>query len=157
MNVKLVQWDECYSVGVGLLDKQHKHLFKFTNELYEGCRRGETVARKHFIETLHATVDYVAVHFSTEERIMDKIHYPDAVRHKKQHTDFVKKVMAAQKELEEGKNGVAVEFVYFLKEWTVSHIAVYDKIFAAYFNRRRKTVSNTQIPSHAGLSVAISN
>jgi hemerythrin len=136
MGVMYVQWDDCYSVGIELLDKQHKDLFDFTNELYTGCRKGETAAREHFIETLHATVDYVTNHFSTEERMMEKTQYPDTAKHKKEHADFVKKVMESQKELEEGKRGVAIKFVQFLKDWIVSHIAVCDKTMAEYFNRQ---------------------
>jgi len=140
MSFKYVQWDDCYSVGVDLLDKQHSHLFELTNALYAGCRRGETVAREHFVDTLHATVDYVTVHFSTEERIMEKINYSDTANHKREHADFVKKVMEAQKELEEGKRGVAMKFVQFLKDWIVSHIAVCDKNLAEAFNRQAAAV-----------------
>jgi len=135
MGIIFVQWEERYSVGVGIIDKQHKHLFELTNMLYERCRRGESIAREHFVETLHATVEYVGIHFSTEERLMDKIHYPDRVKHKGQHVDFVKKVMESQKDFEEGKIGVAIEFVYFLRDWILSHIAIYDKNFAEYLNR----------------------
>ena len=142
MSIKYVQWDDCYSVGIDVLDKQHKDLFEFTNALYAGCRRGETAAREHFIDTLHATVDYVTVHFSTEERMMDKIQYPDTAKHKREHTDFVKKVMEAQKELEEGKRGGAIKFVQFLRDWIVSHIAVCDKNMAEYFNRQSAAVKN---------------
>ena len=52
-----------------------------------------------------------------------------------------------------GPMGMYRWLVYFLKEWTVSHIAVYDKIFAAYLNKQRKIVSNTKIPSHAGVAI----
>jgi len=136
MGVVYVQWDDSYSVGVELIDKQHKQLFDFTNALYEGCRRGETAAREHFIETLHATVDYVAVHFSTEERIMEKINYPDTANHKREHADFVKKIMESQKELEEDKKGVALKFVQFLRDWVLSHIAICDKKFVEYLNKQ---------------------
>jgi len=136
MGIMYVQWDDSYSIGIDLIDKQHKHLFDFTNMLYEGCRRGETAAKEHFVETLHKTVDYVTGHFSTEERIMEKINYPDTANHKKEHTDFVKKVMESQKDLEEGKKGVAIKFVQFLRDWILSHIAVCDKKFGDYLNKQ---------------------
>jgi len=144
MGIIFVQWEERYSVGFELIDQQHKHLLELTNMLYEWCRRGEVIAREHFAEILHATVDYVGVHFSTEERLMDKVNYPDKVEHKGQHAFFAKKIMEARNDFEEGKSGVAVDFVHFLKDWILSHIAVCDKTFVEYFNRTIKERASQQ-------------
>jgi len=144
MGIIFVQWEERYSVGFDLIDNQHKHLLDLTNMFYGWCRRGEAITREHFAETLHATVDYVNVHFSTEERLMDKTNYPDKAEHKEQHIFFAKKIIEARNDFEEEKSGVAVDFVHFLKDWILSHIAVCDKNFAEYLNRVLKEKASHQ-------------
>ncbi|MDR0569553.1 MAG: bacteriohemerythrin [Spirochaetaceae bacterium] len=134
-----VKWDERYAVGIALIDEQHKQLIDLTDSLYAACRQGGTFVRNHFGEVLRATVDYVAFHFSTEEKIMERIRYPDFLAHKREHENFVKKILEDRKNFEEGKNFVPYGFTHFLKEWILSHIAVSDKLFVAYIQRRKKS------------------
>jgi hemerythrin len=127
-----VVWEDRYSVGLEVIDKQHKYLFELTNLLYERCRQGDHVMRELFEETLHSMVEYVHVHFTTEEKLMEKSKYPEYEVHKKEHADFVRTVLQKGREFEDGKMGVPLEFVHFLRDWILSHIAVSDKVLAAY-------------------------
>lgn len=133
-----VKWEERYAVGIHLIDEQHKQLIELTNSLYLACRQGESVAKEHFGDVLRSAVDYVAFHFSTEEQIMERISYPDFVKHKREHETFVKKVLGDWKEFEEGKSFVPQGFVRFLRDWILSHIAVSDKLFVDYIVRLKK-------------------
>jgi hemerythrin-like metal-binding protein len=85
-----------------------------------------------FLDAIHEAVDYTGYHFGTEEKIMQRINYPDYARHKKEHTDFVPEVYSKVEEHKAGKMLAPLQFVYFLRDWVLHHIAVSDKRLGDY-------------------------
>jgi len=85
-----------------------------------------------FLETIHETVNYVAYHFDTEEKVMGRINYPDYKRHKQEHMEFVRKVFSKVEDFRSGKIFAPISFVYFLRDWILHHIAVCDKRMGDY-------------------------
>ncbi|MDR0669342.1 MAG: bacteriohemerythrin [Treponema sp.] len=134
----LVKWDDKYSVGIPLIDEQHKELIRLTNELYQGCLAGDAAAQDFFFTTIHKAMDYVKYHFSAEERILENIKYPYLAEHKKQHDDFVFKMVEDVKSFQGGRKFVPNNFVRFLKEWILSHIAIVDTQYAKYIINLKK-------------------
>jgi hemerythrin len=128
----LVEWDDRYSMNIQFIDDQHKELINLTNALYKGCLGGDETARSYFMETIRGTVDYVKYHFSAEEKMMESIHFPDLVQHKKEHESFVKKILADVERFQGGKKFVPNEFVRYLKDWILTHIAIEDKKYSDY-------------------------
>jgi hemerythrin len=128
----LVEWNDNYSVGIDLIDGQHRQLIELTNTLYKGCLAGEESARRYFMETIQSTVDYVKYHFSAEEKLMEHFKYPNLLNHKSQHTGFVLKILEDVKSFQSGKKFVPNTFVRYLKDWILSHIAVMDRQYADY-------------------------
>jgi hemerythrin len=127
-----VEWDDKYSVGIPLIDEQHKELIRLTNGLYQGCLAGDAAAHKFFFHAIHGAMDYVKYHFSAEETILANVKYPRLARHKKQHEDFVLKMVEDVKSFQGGRKFVPNNFVRFLKEWILSHIAIEDTQYARY-------------------------
>jgi hemerythrin len=134
----LVEWNTKYSVGIKLIDEQHKKLIEMTNTLYKGCLGGEEAARTYFMETIQEAVDYVKYHFSTEEKLMAKVNYPSLADHRKQHESFVLKILMDVKNFRDGQKFVPILFVRFLNDWVLSHIAVMDKQYAKYILQLKK-------------------
>ena len=134
-----VPWENKYVLGVKIIDEQHKHLFDLTNELYEKCHLGESAVHDQFIKTLHMLVEYVVVHFSTEEKIMEHIGYPRIAEQREQHTAFTMKVIEESKKFGSGTSDVPQDLVHFLRDWIVSHIAVYDKVLADHIHHLKRT------------------
>ncbi|MDR2663399.1 MAG: bacteriohemerythrin [Treponema sp.] len=128
----LVEWDDKYSVGIQLIDDQHKELITLTNTLYKGCRTGVETARSYFLGAIHGAVEYVKYHFAVEEKLLDTLAYPVLEAHKSEHKDFVKKIFQDVKSFQEGKKFVPNTFVRFLRDWILSHIAVMDKKYMEY-------------------------
>ncbi|MDR2767856.1 MAG: bacteriohemerythrin [Treponema sp.] len=131
-NEEFVIWDERYSVGIPLIDEQHKELIKLTNNLYKACLNGSEAARGHFREAVRGTVYYVKYHFAAEEYLLKKAKYPDFTRHKKEHESFVMKILEDVRNFKDGKQFVPNVFVRYLKDWILAHIAVEDKKYADY-------------------------
>ena len=128
----VVQWQNSYSVGIRLVDEQHMELIKLTNKLFASCMAGREKSKKAFLDTIPAAVEYVGYHFSTEEKIMERINYPEYAVHKKEHVEFVRQVFAKVEEFKGGKNIAPLTLVYFLRDWVLHHIAVNDKKMGEY-------------------------
>jgi len=129
---RLVQWQDSYSVGVKQIDEHHMKLIRLTNKLFSSCMAGNTKGRDTFLEIIHEAVEYTGYHFGIEEKIMRRISYPDFVKHKQEHTDFVREVYTKVEEFKTGKILVPLQFVYFLRDWVLHHIAVCDKKLGKY-------------------------
>jgi hemerythrin len=134
----VVEWDDSYSVGVELIDSQHKELVKMTNELFLGCQKGGAAAEIYFMKTIQGAVKYVKTHFSTEEIIMERLKYPEFLTHKKEHENFVSKVLKEVKDFESAKNFAPLEFARYLQDWVLNHIAKSDKKYGAFFDTLRQ-------------------
>jgi hemerythrin len=134
----VVKWDDAYSVGIELIDDQHKELVRMTNELSLGCQKGGSEAEIYFMKVIQGAVKYVKTHFTTEEIIMDRLKYPEYLEHKKEHEEFVAEVLRDVKAFESGGKLVPLEFAQFLQKWVLNHIAKSDKRYATFFEELRK-------------------
>jgi len=143
----IVQWHDSYSVGIKVIDEQHKKLIALTNKLFDSCMSGHerTKASSKFIAVVHEVVDYVGYHFSTEEKIMGRIKYPDYKIHKKEHANFAKDVLIKVDEFNAGKVNTSLSFVYYLRDWVLQHIAVNDKKLGKYLQEMRQNGDLEQI------------
>jgi hemerythrin len=134
----VVAWSNAYSVGVKLIDDQHKGLIDLTNDFAEICEKGGGAVEIYFMKVVQAAVKYVKTHFTTEEIIMDRLHYPDFLAHKKEHEDFVAEVLKEVKEFEAGQKLAPLAFVNYLQQWVLNHIAKSDKKYGLFFDELRK-------------------
>jgi hemerythrin len=133
-----VKWEDKYSVGIPLIDEQHKELIRLTNELYQGCLTGDDAARDFFFSAVRGAMNYVKYHFSAEEKILENVKYPKLAEHRKQHEDFVLKMVEDVKSFQGGKKFVPNNFVRFLRDWILSHIAIADTEYAKYIMDLKK-------------------
>jgi hemerythrin len=101
------------------------------NDLIRGSNSGKVMQDVLFIKTLRKAVEYAQIHFSTEEKYMQQVNYPDFDAHKKEHEAFVSEVVKQLKSFEENRNDPVV-LVGFLKDWLFTHIAVSDKKYSPY-------------------------
>jgi len=131
-NKTVVQWQNSYSVGIRLIDEQHMQLIRLTNKLFASCMAGRDQSKSTFLDVVNEAVDYTGYHFSTEEKVMERVKYPDYQRHKQEHANFVREVYIKADEFKANKPLTPLSFVYFLRDWVLHHIAVSDKKLGAY-------------------------
>ncbi len=128
----LINWSDSLSVNVAEIDQQHQKLVAMINELNDAMRQGKgKEALKHIVSGL---ISYTGTHFKTEEQYFDRFGYPDADSHKKNHADFVQKVMEFNNGFEKGKFGLTLEIMNFLSNWLQTHIKGTDKKYSKFFN-----------------------
>jgi hemerythrin len=130
-----VSWSDSYSMGIKLIDDQHKGLLEFVNDLFNHSTGREWEERDYFKEVIHQAVQYIREHFATEEKIMIATKFPSYTEHKKAHDEFTLTVVQSVKDFEGGKRLVLAKFAHFLKDWVLTHIAVMDMQYTAYFKK----------------------
>ncbi len=134
----LINWDDSLSVGISIIDEQHKKLIGLINEFYEALK--ENRAKEALGEVIKGMIDYTNYHFSAEEKYMDQYNFPGYEAHKKEHAHFVAKATDLQSRLAQGRLVVSVEVTNFLKEWLTKHIKNSDKNYSHYFSEKGFTI-----------------
>ena len=132
---KHVTWSDRYSMGIKVVDDQHKGLLNFVNELFNHSTGDEHAEREYFKSVIQEAVKYIKTHFETEEKLMTATKFPGYKEHKKIHDEFTMTVVKSVKDFEGGKRLVLEKFAYFLKDWVLSHVAVEDVKYADYFRK----------------------
>jgi hemerythrin len=122
-------------MGIKLIDDQHKGLLELVNEVFNHSTGNERAEREYFKEVIGQAVDYVKVHFATEEKYLLALKFPDYEEHKKAHNDFVLAIVKSVRDFEAGKRMVLINFTRFLKDWVLGHIAVMDVKYSEYFKK----------------------
>jgi len=147
-DTNLVTWSATYSVGIKLIDDQHKELFKLVNDMYNHVNNDdEEEERAYFQGVIRQVVDYVKTQFATEEIIMKKTKFQGYAEHKKVHDSFILSVLDIIKKFDEGKRVPLMALTHFIKDWILTHIAIMDK---HYFKHLVKAASRKP---HGKLSV----
>lgn len=126
----LIRWDSKFAIGIPAIDSQHRKLFMLCNSLHSSLNNKSLGAswEEEFSYTLKECVEYVKVHFKSEEVLMQAAGFAGYKEHKKVHEDFVRKVLEFSQS-EDHSIGMAFKLVRFLYEWILSHIAHDDKLF----------------------------
>lgn len=120
-----IEWTTDLSVGVVIVDEQHKKLFQLIDDFYANIQTQSPAERvNHLIEALK---EYSVFHFTEEEGLMRKAGYVDYEVHKQQHDAFIAKVDDFAVRFKSGKLILTVEITNFIKDWLIKHISVMDK------------------------------
>jgi hemerythrin len=122
-------------VGVRIIDDQHKGLLNLVNDLFNHVTGNEEEEAAYFAKVIQQAVQYVKVHFMTEEKIMIHTKFPGYAEHKKAHDAFVLAVVDNVKNFRSSKKLALMDFTKFLKEWILTHIAIMDKQYFNYFKQ----------------------
>ncbi len=137
--MKLV-WSEEMETGHPVIDRQHKKLVDAINELFD-VLLSESVDFGKVTEILQFLADYTDFHFSTEEKLMKRVGYPEFDAHKEQHTWFIAEVNNLILDFLRIQSGVAEaisleelleKMEKILVDWLKGHIMGTDKKLGAY-------------------------
>ena len=126
-----VVWDETMSVGVGVLDNDHKRLLEMFNGL---LKTGvSTKSKDDLIPLIEGLRDYTNVHFRREEAIMERHGFPDLEAHKAAHRYFVDEVDKLCHDFDGGNETMLrIDLILLLKDWLIEHIQTTDKQYQPF-------------------------
>ncbi len=130
--MKKVDWTDDLSVGIGLIDEQHKVLIQDLNTLTRAIEQRQ--GPKEIGATLGFLIDYTDFHFSTEEQHMADNGYSELDAHRAQHNEFKTNLSNLEDEfLEDGATHVLADTIdTLLVNWLLNHIRGVDVKFGAF-------------------------
>lgn len=142
--IKIWEWRNELSVGVSVIDEDHKKLLGLLNEL-EYVNNADATSKKAAIESvISELMDYTDYHFKREEVLMQACGYPGLMSHKQTH-----EILQAQTKnhLENYKrDSLAFDsnvFCIFLRNWLLEHIAVMDKDYESWMRDKDDVIAST--------------
>lgn len=120
-------WTPNLSVGVKLIDDEHKMWFEKAEKLFDAGRNNQ--AKEYVGELLKFLDDYTKKHFSDEEKYMLSIHYPGYEEQKKAHTTFIAQLAKLRSDYETsgGNLLVILNANQMVLDWLTKHISNMDK------------------------------
>lgn len=130
--MKEVQWTDNMSVGIELIDKQHKMLIQHLNNLIKSLEPNQGLTE--VANTLSFLIDYTQFHFSEEEKHMAENKYPGLDQHKMKHDEFKTTLANLEEEFkEDGATHVLADAINtLLVNWLIKHICNVDVEFGAF-------------------------
>lgn len=138
--MSLITWKDSYSVGVDLIDNDHKLLVSLINQLNDAIQADE--GPEVVGSVLNVLVEYTASHFGREELLMKKGKYPDAEfsAHHLEHEKLTTQVRGIVSRYYRGEiESIDTEVLTFLKNWLTGHILGVDMKYRAYVDDVRLT------------------
>ena len=131
-----MMWKDKYSIGIELIDEQHKELFKRVSDFLQTVESKDSWEDKleKVKETMAFMQEYVIVHFDDEEAYQEQIGYPDIENHKIAHFKFKEGVNDYVRIFEEeGFNEEKIqEFGGKLMAWLIMHVGKMDQMIGEY-------------------------
>lgn len=133
-----MQWNESLSVGVQLIDEQHKEWFAKADALFEAGKKGQ--GKEYVGEMLQYLDSYTRKHFADEEKYMLSISYPGYEEQKKAHTAFIAQLQKIKEDYEAsgGSLGTILGANKMVIDWLVKHISTMDKKIGEFAKQNNK-------------------
>ncbi len=131
-----IEWDDSLSVGVDLIDEQHKMLIEKLKDLSDDFKKGHEQDR--ILKTLGFMIDYTDFHFTAEEKVMADHEYPGLDIQKQQHAEFKTTLDNILLDLREDgpTNALAESINVFLLNWLIDHIKGMDLKLGKFLSKK---------------------
>lgn len=143
-----IPWHDRYKVGIETIDNQHRHLFEIADTLYSAITNPTPPTKAAVKDLLDQCADYVKMHFSHEEDLMNATQYPESPGHKTAHRAFTSAVKNVIKDFSAGKEIDLVELYAFIADWLVEHIILVDRSLGSYLNQCGHCVNAANCKNH---------
>jgi len=131
---RFLTWDDSYSVGVTVLDDDHKRLINLINQLQTAALYH--TSDEYLKETFDALIDYTKFHFQREEALLEKHDFPGLEAHKLQHQAMIDEVESFVTDYQQNTDVTIAKTISYLKTWLINHINGTDKEYTGYLNER---------------------
>jgi hemerythrin len=131
--VSILLWSSDYNVNIPAIDNEHKLLVSIVNEIAQGMHYQGALQARVITESLHRLLNYVRVHFDSEERFLLFNNYPEFDEHKMQHAELLEKLERFEKSFKTENKPFNEKMLLYLKDWLVRHIILHDSKFGHYY------------------------
>jgi len=123
-------WNDSCSIGVDMIDAQHKHLFEIGNQAYALLKNGlQTDKYAEIMLIVDDLRNYTKYHFKCEEEYMIKINYPGYEEQKKEHTNFISELEKINLyNVDSDQQKYIEDLLHFVFAWILEHIIEKDRL-----------------------------
>lgn len=126
-----ITWNPMMSVGVPILDADHRTLVGLINDLHRSVGDDEEYATLGSV--LKALEDYADHHFAREERVMEICRYPSTSAHRAMHQRLFAQVRQLKDAYDRDRTSVrAKDCLDFLHKWLIEHICSTDMDYRSW-------------------------
>lgn len=124
-------WNDSLSIGVPLIDLQHKQLFDQMDMLLDAVKNKKDV--KQVVNILKFLKMYVDNHFGYEEQCMHINKCPAATQNKSAHIYFVSRLAEIERQIQMAQRLelIAAKITDELINWFINHIRMIDRQLGA--------------------------
>ena len=136
-----LKWTDKLSIGVDLIDEQHRMLIQRLNDMSSAIEFNK--GPNEIARTLSFLIDYTDFHFSEEEKHMKEQGYPGLEEHMKNHEEFKNTLADLENDYQEdgATNLLAHSIDTFLINWLINHISGVDVQFGDFLREKGVTLS----------------
>ena len=127
-----IVWSDELSVGVKVLDDQHKQIIRTINKLIE--KPHAAVDSITVSDALDEIRKYASQHFQLEEQLLEENGYPGLEQHKAEHKTFRLKTVELCFAAMNHEDEVPDTLLKYLREWLLHHILQEDMKYRSFFS-----------------------
>ena len=124
-------WKEEYSLGIEIIDSQHKELVALLEKTYDNFLNKSP--KDELVRLVNELDQFATIHLGTEEKYFDLFNYEGKDLHIKIHNDMRSQIATFNKRVEAEGAKVAMEIIDFLENWLIEHIENIDKKYVQCF------------------------
>lgn len=128
--VPLMIWREQFSTHIPSIDRQHKVLIKYINDLHESAKKEDSSLEMAHI--LGGLISYTKIHFAYEEMLFRTYNYAETEEHLNSHQRLIEKIAWYKKRFDKKESNVTNELLDLLKYWLNHHILQEDMAYSRY-------------------------
>lgn len=130
----LIEWNEKLSVGIDEIDEQHKKWISIINDLHDSILDGKS---RDTLEKIANDMEaYTFHHFSEEEKLLEKIGYPELFEHSRVHFNFRQEISRLKNDILSRKGILSTQVMGVLKNWLLDHIMEEDMKYGEFIKKK---------------------
>ncbi len=142
-----LEWHDAWSCGHPLIDEQHQQLIEFAHTLLGAFYSG--AAPSVSLAWLDKLLAHIALHFESEEKILQQSAYPELEQHARLHEALAQKASYLKKSYLQGGVTAAAFFSFIIDDIVVGHMLKEDAKFSALL-RKLRDAENSEVKPHSG-------
>lgn len=132
-----IEWSDKFSVGVKVLDDQHRVLVGMINRLID---TPDLKSQDEMVPDLLAgMIEYATIHFETEEKLMEQFDYPGYDVQQAEHGAFIAKTAEFCSDGRLQVERIPESILIYLREWWINHILIDDMKYKSFFSDKEVT------------------
>jgi len=118
-------WKDSLTVGNPMIDRDHKMLIQYVNEMHQAMMAGN--GKDIVGSILDKLVAYTKEHFGREEIFWKSNRLATFDQHLKRHTDILRQVADFEAKYKAGASAISIDLMNFLRDWLTNHIVKTDQ------------------------------